>query len=126
MPKLKPQKNQDGTYTIGPANSSFGRQVVIVNPDDSHYPHKYVFWFGQIGTTYALVYERCEDDALSRALDWASAKYALADAPRSLKEDYYFHEDGCWFASHEFGLILEPRNRKQLAEFCYPPDIDWK
>jgi len=147
-PRIPPRLHESGCYQIGTSLSSFGRDVIIVNPPDRSWTrHRYVLWFGAYGETRLMVWANSLDDALDEAVDWIvdHAPGLLAD--ESVREEYNRliaegkSEDeaqeeaevdtttagncGNYLNSCEWGITLEDPTRKELDEFLFPPGLTW-
>lgn len=64
-------RKEKGGISIGEGNSSFTRQVTMLNPTyKTYHKHSYVLWFGGCGATYLHVYEDSLESALEECASW--------------------------------------------------------
>lgn len=133
--------------SIGPRNTSFGRSVVLVNPGDADWTkHRFVLWFGAVGTTRLMVWANGIEVALEECGDWIAdhAPGLLCDeqvkeafeealAEGACTDDAWEHaledttplDNGHYLLSYKWGIDLEDPTRAQLDAYLYPPDIIW-
>jgi hypothetical protein len=66
-----------------------GHDIVIVNPGDADWTkHRFILWFGQIGTSYVMVWADCLQDALDEAFDsWVVDHAPGHDATEMVNEE---------------------------------------
>ncbi len=66
-PKIKP-RDDNGRLCIGVKDSSFGRLVYLVNPEDASWTkHRFIMWFGAYGSTNLSIWSNSLDDAIETA-----------------------------------------------------------
>jgi hypothetical protein len=146
--RIPPRLHESGCYQIGTSLSSFGRDVILVNPSDRDWTkHRYVLWFGAYGWTRLMVWANSLEDALDEAVDWLADHAPGELADESVHEEYNRliaegkSEDeareeaemdmtcagncGNYIPSWEWGLALEDPTRKELDEFLFPPGLTW-
>lgn len=141
MSKFPYAVNDDGTITIGEGNSSFTRQVVMLNPTDRSFydGRSFVLWFGAYGPTRLHVYARHLEDALDACVDWIADHAPGLLCDEQVREEYEFarnagmSEDeamehaeidttcagnsGHYLASWEWGIALENPTGKTLRAY---------
>lgn len=113
--------------------------LYLINPAERDYTrHRFVLWFGQIGTIYASVWADNLDDGLEIAGDWLKeyapgmlcdeivqeeyerlieAGYTEEEAQDVAVEDTLQLENGSYLASWDWGIVMEDPTRAQLVEF---------
>ncbi len=65
------------------------RDLVIVNPTDKYWTrHRYVLWFGAVGSTFLLVWANSLDDALDEAVDWLAEHKPGYLATEEVRSEY--------------------------------------
>jgi hypothetical protein len=74
--KITPRTTDHG-IEIGPTTTSFGRSVILVNPEERDtYPsyynkqQRFILWFGAYGSTHLMIWADYLEDALEVAIDW--------------------------------------------------------
>ncbi len=135
-----------GSYTIGP-DSSFGRRVTLVNPEDQRgSKSRFLFAFGQVSALYLMAWGRGFDEAFERACEWLGehAPGVFSDevvhdeyerlraegkseeeAREEAEVDTTVTDEGHYLMSDHWAVIAENPSRAELDELLYPSNIVW-
>lgn len=130
---MNPTSTKRGLACVGE------RTLYLINPAERDYTrHRFVFWFGQIGTIYASVWANNLDDGLEIAGDWLKEYepdmlcddevqeeyerlmeegYTEEEAQDAAIVDTLQLENGSYLASWDWGIDMEDPTRAQLVEF---------
>ena len=142
--KIEPRKDKSGHIAIGPALSTQGREVILVNPEERQWTReRFVFAFGAYGWTRLMVWADGLDSALETAIDWI-AEYApglLHDdevneeyqrlIDEGMPEEQAFEESSVdcitfghnglhFLPSWEWAIALENPTRQELIDYINP------
>jgi hypothetical protein len=146
-PRIPSRLHKSGCYQIGTSLSSFGRDVILVNPNDrTIWDNRFVLWFGGCGTTHLMVWASDLCSAVDECIDWLADhapgylcnesvheewERAVADGKSEdeawdiATADTTAGDGGNYINSWEWGLALENPTRKALDEFLFPPGLTW-
>ncbi len=145
MPRIEPRQSPKG-IRIGPTNTSFGREVILVNPSDASWTkHRYVFALGTYGWTRVMVWANGYGDAVEHVGEWCLEHAPgfivddeVEEAYRAGIEDGLDEEaaqqqaeedttsiDGGHYLTHEHTLALEDPTREELEFYLWPLHAGW-